>query len=106
MNSSGRLGFSAVLLAAAAAFASAQEMNPTATRRPRPTLAPTGPSGIQDGVPVYKIQVVARDIPAINYFHRQGSTKIGFEGTSLLPAAKGEAKVDAAPGRTTINSAS
>jgi outer membrane protein OmpA-like peptidoglycan-associated protein len=54
-------------------------------------------------VPVYKIQVIAREIPAINYFHRQGSTKIGFEGTSLLPGAKGEAKVDAAPGRTSIN---
>jgi outer membrane protein OmpA-like peptidoglycan-associated protein len=102
MNSFGRLGFSAVLFAMAAAFASAQEMNPTATA-PAPNTTPTGPSEMQDGVPVYKIQVVAREIPAINYFHRQGSTKIGFEGTSLLPGAKGEAKVDAAPGRTTIN---
>jgi len=89
------------MLATAAAFASAQEMNPTATA-PAPNTTPTGPSEMQDGVPVYKIQVVARDIPAINYFHRQGSTKIGFEGTSLLPGAKGEAKVDAAPGRTSI----
>jgi outer membrane protein OmpA-like peptidoglycan-associated protein len=54
-------------------------------------------------VPIYKIQVVAREIPAINYFHRQGSTKIGFEGTSLLPTAKGEAKVQANAGRTTID---
>jgi outer membrane protein OmpA-like peptidoglycan-associated protein len=102
MKTFGRLGLSAVLLATAAAFASAQEMNPTATA-PAPNTTPTGPSEMQDGVPVYKIQVVAREIPAINYFHRQGSTKIGFEGTSLLPGAKGEAKVDAAPGRTTIN---
>jgi outer membrane protein OmpA-like peptidoglycan-associated protein len=101
MNTIGRLGLSAVMLATAAAFASAQEMNPTATA-PAPNTTPTGPSEMQDGVPVYKIQVVARDIPAINYFHRQGSTKIGFEGTSLLPGAKGEAKVDAAPGRTSI----
>ena len=101
MNTIGRLGLSAVLLATAATFASAQEMNPTATA-PAPNT-PTGPSEMQDGVPVYKIQVVAREIPAINYFHRQGSTKIGFEGTELLPGAKGEAKVDAAPGRTTIN---
>jgi len=102
MNSFGRLGFSAVLFAMAATFASAQELNPTATA-PAPNTTPTGPSEMQDGVPVYKIQVVAREIPAINYFHRQGSTKIGFEGTSLLPGAKGEAKVDAAPGRTSIN---
>jgi outer membrane protein OmpA-like peptidoglycan-associated protein len=101
MKTFGRLGLSAVLLATAAVFASAQEMNPTATA-PAPNTTPTGPSEMQDGVPVYKIQVVARDIPAINYFHRQGSTKIGFEGTSLLPGAKGEAKVDAAPGRTSI----
>jgi outer membrane protein OmpA-like peptidoglycan-associated protein len=102
MKSFGRLGFSVVLLAAAAAFANAQEMNPTATPPPSPS-SPQGPSEYQDGVPVYKIQVVARDIPAINYFHRQGSTHIGFEGTSLLPGAKGEAKVDAALGRTSIN---
>jgi outer membrane protein OmpA-like peptidoglycan-associated protein len=101
MKSFGRLGFSVVLFAAAA-FANAQEMNPTATPPPSPS-APQGPSEYQDGVPVYKIQVVARDIPAINYFHRQGSTKIGFEGTSLLPAAKGEGKVDAVAGRTSIN---
>ena len=85
MNTIGRLGLSAVLLATAATFASAQEMNPTATA-PAPNT-PTGPSEMQDGVPVYKIQVVAREIPAINYFHRQGSTKIGFEGTELLPGA-------------------
>jgi hypothetical protein len=83
------------------ALAAAQEMNPTATSQPQ-NPSPMGPSGIQDGVPIYKIQVVARDIPAINYFHRSGSTKIGFEGTSLLPGAKGDAKVEAAPGRTSI----
>ena len=105
MNAFGRLGLSTVLFAAAAVCGSAQEMNPTATPPP-PEPSPTNPQGpteYRDGVPVYKIQVVARDIPAINYFHRQGATKIGFEGTSLLPAAKGEAKVEATPGRTTIN---
>jgi outer membrane protein OmpA-like peptidoglycan-associated protein len=45
------------------------------------------------GVPVYRIQVVGRDIPTINYWHRSGSTEIGFEGTSLLPQAKGSASV-------------
>jgi hypothetical protein len=54
-------------------------------------------------VPVYKIQVVGRDIPAINYFHRNGATKIGFQGTSLLPMAKGTAKVEARAGRTSID---
>jgi outer membrane protein OmpA-like peptidoglycan-associated protein len=92
-------GISVVLLASATQIASAQEMNPTVT----PPSVPQGPTQYQDGVPVYKIQVVAHDIPAINYFHRQDSTKIGFEGTSLLPTAKGDAKVQAAAGRTTIS---
>ena len=37
--------------------------------------------------------MVGRDIPAINYWHRSGSTKIGFAGTSLFPKGKGEADV-------------
>ncbi|HEX3891975.1 MAG TPA: OmpA family protein [Terracidiphilus sp.] len=101
MSSWKHFGLCVVLVAATAELANAQEMNPTATAPPSPT-APQGPSEYREGIPVYKIQVVARDIPAINYFHRQGATKIGFEGTDLLPAAKGEGRVEAAPGRTTI----
>ena len=83
-------------------LASAQEANPTAVPPPSPA-APQGPTEYRDGVPVYKIQVVARELPAINYFHRQRATKIGFEGTSLLPGARGEARVEASAGRTVIN---
>ncbi len=54
-------------------------------------------------VPVYKITVVARDIPAINYFHRSGSTRIGFQGTSLLPQGRGTASVDSERGRMVIH---
>jgi outer membrane protein OmpA-like peptidoglycan-associated protein len=105
LNTLRRVGLSAFLIAATASLASAQEMNPTATPAPPPPSEnnPQGPTEYRDGVPVYKIQVVARDIPAINYFHRQGSTKIGFEGTDLLPSIKGEAHVTAAAGRTSIS---
>ena len=41
----------------------------------------------RDGVPVYKVTVVGRDIPAINYFHRSHPTKIGFNGTLLIVGA-------------------
>ena len=58
---------------------------------------------MRDGVPVYKVQVVGRDIPAINYFHRSGSTKIGLQGTSLLPEAKGSATVESRRGRLVID---
>jgi outer membrane protein OmpA-like peptidoglycan-associated protein len=95
-----------VLFLAAAAMLAAQESNPTAQDNPpqnQPNVLPTGPQGTYDNVPLYKIQVVARDIPAINYFHRNGATKIGFQGTSLLPQAKGSAKVDSKLGRTVID---
>jgi hypothetical protein len=97
---------SALLFVAAgcAAFLPAQESNPTATQNaPQQNVQPVSPSETRDGVPVFKVQVVGRDIPAINYFHRNGSTKIGFTGTSLLPAAKGNAKVEARAGRTSID---
>lgn len=96
-----------VMVLAASGFAAAQESNPTATQNPPPpdqqgsTQAGQQPE-MRDGVPLYKIQVVAREIPAINYFHRSGATKIGFQGTALLPQAKGTAKVQGQLGRTTI----
>jgi outer membrane protein OmpA-like peptidoglycan-associated protein len=96
-----------VIVLAASGFVAAQESNPTATQNPLPpdqqgsTQAGQQPE-MRDGVPLYKIQVVAREIPAINYFHRSGATKIGFQGTALLPQAKGTAKVQGQTGRTTI----
>ena len=87
MHSLKRIGTVFLLLVAATALADAQEMNPTATPPPS-AQAPQGPSEFREGVPVYKIQVVARDIPAINYFHRHGSTKIGFRGNFPAAAAR------------------
>lgn len=86
-----------VMALGAAGMLGAQETNPTATSPQHQQ-----PVQIGNGTPLYRIQVVARDIPAVNYFHRSGATKIAFEGTSLLPNAKGEAKVDAHAGRTSI----
>ena len=90
------------IVLASCGWLSAQEMNPTATDH-WPQKAGQQPDGQTDaGIPVYKITVVARDIPAINYFHRSGATKIGFEGTPLLPLAKGTAEVNSLNGRTEI----
>jgi len=77
------------LLCAAPAFYG-QEANPTAQQQPQQPIMPTDGG---NNVPLYKIQVVGRDIPAINYWHRSGSTKIGFAGTSLLSQGKGQASV-------------
>jgi outer membrane protein OmpA-like peptidoglycan-associated protein len=89
----------ALLAFAACGLMQAQESNPTASQ-PDQNQQPVQLNG---GEPLYRIEVVARDIPAINYFHRSGATHIGFEGTQLLPGAHGTAKVDAHAGRTSID---
>ncbi len=88
-----------VLLAlSATGFTFAQDYNPTDQQHGQPKAE------IQNNnVPLYRIQVVGRDIPAINYFHRSGSTRIGFQGTSLLPDGKGSAEVESRRGRMTID---
>ena len=90
----------AAMALASCGYLCAQEQNPTATDHWPQNQQPSGQTDA--GIPVYKIQVVARDIPAINYFHRSGATKIGFEGTPLLPMAKGSAEVNSLNGRTEI----
>jgi outer membrane protein OmpA-like peptidoglycan-associated protein len=77
-----------------------QEPSPTAQPQQQQPIMPS--ENGNNSVPLYKIQVVGRDIPAINYWHRSGSTKIGFAGTSLLPQSKGEASVSS-KGQTFIN---
>src|SRR5947208_5352385 len=54
-------------------------------------------------VPIYRITVIQRSIPAINYQYRSLPTKIDFRGTVLQPKAKGEASVESRPGRTEID---
>ena len=56
-----------------------------------------------NGIYLYRVKVVQRNLDAVNYLHRSGSTTIGFEGTTLLPMAKGEAKVTSERGGITIN---
>ncbi|HXG90629.1 MAG TPA: OmpA family protein [Vicinamibacterales bacterium] len=49
-------------------------------------------------VPIFRATVVGRTTPAVNYRHRGGATKVDFRGTALLPAARGEAKVESKQG--------
>ena len=75
-------------LLAGPAYAQSSTSNPTQQRI----------SGDRDQVPVFRVTVVARTTPAINYRHRGGATKIDFRGTPLLPKARGEAKVESKQG--------
>jgi outer membrane protein OmpA-like peptidoglycan-associated protein len=52
--------------------------------------------------PVYRVNVVSRTTRAVSYRHRSGSTKIDFQGTDLMPAAAGEAKVESKRGAMSI----
>jgi outer membrane protein OmpA-like peptidoglycan-associated protein len=88
----------AVALSCAFALPSlAQDVSPVMQQTPQPTQE------MRNGEPLYRVEVIGRDIPAINYFNRTGSTRIGFEGTSLLPRAKGRATVDNGKGNATID---
>ena len=49
-------------------------------------------------MPIYRTSVTSRTAKAIDYQHRSGATKIDFRGTDLLPAARGEAKVESKQG--------
>ncbi len=81
--------------------AGAQVPNPT-------TVAPGATSGQvvaqgPNGVYIYHVKVVERQLDAVNYFNRSGSTHVGFEGTNLMPSARGEAKVNSLTGKTEIS---
>jgi len=53
--------------------------------------------------PIYRVTVVSRTLEAVNYEHRSGPTTIGFQGTVLLPQAKGDAIVESKRGRLEIH---
>jgi outer membrane protein OmpA-like peptidoglycan-associated protein len=48
--------------------------------------------------PTFRVNVVSREVRAVNYQHRSGATKVDFLGTNLMPEAKGEAKVESKKG--------
>jgi outer membrane protein OmpA-like peptidoglycan-associated protein len=52
--------------------------------------------------PAFRINVVSRTTRAVSYRHRSGATKINFQGTDLMPAAAGEAKVESKRGALEI----
>jgi outer membrane protein OmpA-like peptidoglycan-associated protein len=56
----------------------------------------------QRNQPTYHVTMVPRTITAINYENRK-STEIGFEGSPLMPLAKGRAKVTSERGRIAID---
>ena len=56
-----------------------------------------------DPQPIYRVTVVSRSLEAVNYQHRGGPTPIDFQGTVLLPQAKGTAIVESHRGNVSID---
>jgi outer membrane protein OmpA-like peptidoglycan-associated protein len=56
----------------------------------------------EQNTPTYHVTMSPASIVTINYQHRSGSTTIGFQGSPLLPFAKGQAKVNGKVGRIQI----
>ena len=52
--------------------------------------------------PTFRVTVISRSVQAINYEHRSGSSKLDFAGTTLMPSANGEAKVNSKRGSIEI----
>src|ERR1700722_11750689 len=90
MNFFTALMLSAGICGSTAAVLYAQEPNPTAE-----TATAQGKENKKqdNGIYLYRVKVVQRDLDAVNYLHRSGSTNIAFKGTTLLPLAKGSARV-------------
>ncbi len=52
---------------------------------------------------IFRVNVTSRTVQAIDYQHRSGSTMLDFAGTSLMPSANGEAKVESKKGYIAID---
>jgi outer membrane protein OmpA-like peptidoglycan-associated protein len=76
----------------------AQTAAPNPTQRPSAAVATT-----ESGQPLFRVTVVGRTTAAINYRPRSGETKVDFEGTPLMPMAKGSAIVSGEKGYMRID---
>jgi outer membrane protein OmpA-like peptidoglycan-associated protein len=81
-----------ILGAIASLTLAAQVPNPTQHQQPPPAPEQLTPA------PIFRVEVVARSTPAVNYLHRGGSTEIDFRGTPIDATGKGHAKVESERG--------
>jgi outer membrane protein OmpA-like peptidoglycan-associated protein len=80
-------------LLAAPAFSQTTAPNPTQrdVAQPRP------------GTPVFRVTVVGRTVPTVNYRPRNGETQVDFLGTPLLPKGDGHATIKGEKGYITVD---
>ena len=61
------------------------------------------PATTRESQPIYRVTIVQRTTPAINYSHRSEPTRIDFQGTPLLAGVHGDAIVESKRGATLID---
>src|SRR5258705_13778283 len=84
------------IIAAALVVCSLSLIQPAFSEQANPTQKAV--SSAQAEGPVFRIAVIGRTTPAVNYRPRHGDTKIDFVGTALMPKAKGNATVSGEKG--------
>lgn len=86
-------------------LAAAQEPNPTQVAPGAHRDAPQRENAITEGpngIYIYHVKVVQRDLDAVNYLNHSGATHVAFVGTELMPNAAGDARVESQTGKTHI----
>ena len=68
------------------------------TLAPNPTQQQPPAAAADTQTPLFRVTVVGRTTPAINYRPRGGETRIDFKGTPLMPLARGTAEVSGEEG--------
>jgi outer membrane protein OmpA-like peptidoglycan-associated protein len=80
-----------------AALGAGMLLGVASAQSPAQTTAPPDPQ------PIYRVTVVSRSLQAVNYQHQGGPTPIDFQGTVLLPHAKGTAIVESHRGSVSVD---
>ena len=75
-----------------------------------PAFSQTAPNPLQqqvttdaEGRAVFRVTVVGRSVPAVNYRPRRGDTELDMIGTALMPRARGEIEVSGEQGYMEIS---
>jgi hypothetical protein len=77
-------------------FAAVIALSLTALAQTNPQVALVAEPTAQ--TPTFRVTVISRSVQAVNYKHRGGATKLDFAGTTLMPSANGQAKIESKKG--------
>ena len=76
---------------------------PAYSQAPPPNPTQRGVNTSQEPVATFRVTVVGRSTPAVNYRPRSGDTLIDFAGTTLAPRARGRAEISGEKGYIEID---